>query len=78
MKIIYTDREKEAKDYTEKYKNEMKPCANCGSEDLQIVYSLSNYPKTRDAWYVKCNSCKFRTVAYSSVKRAVTRWNKRN
>lgn len=75
MKIIYTDREKEAKNYTEKYKNEMKPCANCGSEDLQIVYCSSHYPKTRDTWYVKCNSCKFRTVADSSVKRTVTGWN---
>lgn len=78
MEIIYTDREKEAKDYTEKYKNEMKPCVNCGGEDLQIVYSLSHYPKTRDTWYVKCNSCKFRTDAYSSVKRAVIRWNTKN
>ena len=47
MEIIYTDREKEAKDYTEKYKNVMKPCVNCGSEDLQIVYSLFLYPKNK-------------------------------
>lgn len=78
MEITYIDNNKKAEDYTEKYKNELKPCAKCGSEDLQVVHSISLYPKTRDTWYVKCNSCKFRTVAYSSVKRTVTRWNEIN
>lgn len=78
MEITHIDNNKKAEDYTKKYEKEICPCGNCGSTDVQIVYSLSLYPKTRDTWYVKCNSCKFRTVAYSSVKRTVTRWNEIN
>ena len=78
MEITYIDNNKKAEDYTKKYEKEICPCGNCGSTDVQIVYSLCRYPKTRDTWYIICNACKSRTDAYSSVKRAVIKWNTKN
>jgi hypothetical protein len=67
-----------AKKYTEKYKEKLLPCKECGGTDIRIVSDRMMFLKPRDGWSVCCGEPKCDcTGVYSSVKEAVKRWNER-
>lgn len=63
-------RHEKAKYYTEKYKSILKPCKHCGNKDILIASET-------DGWSVVCTtkSCDC-TATYTSVRKAIERWNK--
>lgn len=68
-----------AKEYTEKYKNQLLPCRYCGNTDIRIVSDRTIFPSpSRDGWSVCCStkSCDCTNV-YTSVKKAIEAWNRR-
>ena len=81
-------RYEQAKIYTEKYKSQLKPCRWCGNTDIHIATdrltvvinddrAVSNARcKTVNAWAVVCSTrnCDC-TGAYTSVRKAIERWN---
>lgn len=66
-----------AKEYTEKYRNELLSCKSCGNTDIRIVSDRTIFPP-KDGWSVCCmtESCDC-TGVYTSVKEAVKRWNQK-
>lgn len=64
-----------AKAYTKKYKSILLPCRCCGDTDIRITSERTIFP-AKDAWAVGCGTpCCDCTGAYTSVKKAVKRWN---
>ena len=69
-------RYEQAKQYTERYKNKLLPCAVCKSEDVRICTDRTIFPKPQNVWFVACQTpnCDC-TDSFTSVKQAVARWN---
>ena len=72
----------QAKAYTEKYKGKLKPCRFCGNTDIRIasdrdsVIVESGRKRYRNVWAVVCSTdCCDCTRNYTSVRKAVDRWN---
>lgn len=67
-----------AKEYTKKYKSLLQPCRYCGNTDIRIVSDRSILGKTGNTWSVVCTtpSCDC-TAEYTSVRAAISAWNKK-
>ncbi len=65
-----------AKQYTEKYKDVLKPCGHCGNRDVRIVSDRSCFDSKYNYWSVVCSTPKCDcTGVFRSVKEAVQHWN---
>lgn len=55
-----------------KYKEDLKPCPFCGSENIGVYES-----EVADVWYVSCNGCGCQIDSYTDRKWAINTWNSR-
>jgi uncharacterized Zn finger protein len=53
------------------YRELLKPCPECASEELEPVEVVSSVP----GWYVSCLSCGYDGPQRLSLKHAMKRWN---
>lgn len=69
-------RYEDAKRYTEKYKDILKPCKYCGSKDINICTDRDVLNSKQNLWFVACSTPKCDcTGSYTSVKKAIEAWN---
>ncbi len=65
-----------AKQYTEKYKDALRPCKHCGNADIRVVSDRSCFDSRHNYWSVVCSTPKCDcTGIFRSVQEAVERWN---
>lgn len=67
-----------AREYTEKYKDVLRPCKYCKNTDI-VIASERMFGDNKNYWSVCCSTigCDC-TGNFTSVKKAVESWNERN
>ena len=69
-------RYEKAREYTLKYRGQLRPCFFCGNKELDVYSDRSTFP-SRDVWGISCSKCGDCVRPDTSVRRVVEYWNDR-